>query len=214
MQIAKSAYETETKHEYAKHSVAIGFLFVCSWEECRFPISESPKEKKQKEYNAKHSGAISFLFVFSISYVFVVCFFGMFPCCVIFALFMIFCFHQNAAFCVITIDLRWSLVADEVNKESRAGSKPQTSYRGHIFKQIPTFLFDVYFEKSLWLLDTSQFLWLNLTPQFSWLTHTGFCGYVTSHKHLFSHVQPISQYIHMFQWIISTLQLKPFSLPS
>ena len=92
MQIAKSAYETETKHEYAKHSVAIGFLFVCSWEECRFPISESPKEKKQKEYNAKHSGAISFLFVFSISYVFVVCFFGMFPCCVIFALFMIFLF--------------------------------------------------------------------------------------------------------------------------
>ena len=91
-QIAKSAYETETKHEYAKHSVAIGFLFVCSWEECRFPISESPKEKKQKEYNAKHSGAISFLFVFSISYVFVVCFFGMFPCCVIFALFMYFLF--------------------------------------------------------------------------------------------------------------------------
>ena len=85
MQIAKSAYETETQHEYAKHS-----------------------------------GAISFLFVFSISYVFVDCFFGMFPCCVVFALFMYFLFplkcsilrHNN-----ITIDLRWSLVADEVNKK-------------------------------------------------------------------------------------------------
>lgn len=119
MQIAKSAYETETKHEYAKHSVAIGFLLFVLGKNADFRF-RSLQRKKTKRIKCKALWRNFFLICVFHFVCFCGLFFGMFPCCVVFALFMYFLFplkcsilrHNN-----ITIDLRWSLVADEVNKK-------------------------------------------------------------------------------------------------